>query len=121
MTDSRGSDTKSQQATPPAMGTASAALILSAEAAEISAEAEERDRSLALVEPPQNPPNSGATPSPRTAVPGRRRVPVRRPRAIAGSGPAPIPVQPTPLLAAGDEAEDQTQPNTRSELRDWIK
>lgn len=121
MTDSRQSETKSQPAAPHAMDMAPAALILSAEAAEISAEAEERDRSLALTGPPQNPLNSGARPRPRTAVPFRRRGPVRRPRPTASSEPAPISVQPTPLVAADDDASGSSQFDTRSELRDWIK
>ena len=119
MTDPRGLETKTQPVPPQALGMASAALILSAEAAEISAEAEEGDGSLA--EPPQNPLNSGASPRPRTAVPYRRRGPARRPRPVAGSEPAPIPVQPTPLVAAGDDASVSSQVDTRSELREWIK
>src|SRR5215204_3171767 len=121
MTDSRGSETKPPQGAPPATDMASAALILNAEAAEISAEAEERDQSLAVVGPPQNPPSSGAPPKPRTAVPARRRVPVRRPRSIAGSESAPIPAQSTPLAAASDEDSASSQVDTRAELRDWIK
>ena len=121
MTDSRDSGTKSQPAPSQPKDMASAALVISVEAAEISAEAEEHDRSLARAESPQNQPNPVERPSPRTAIPGRRRAPVRRTRPFARSEPAPIPAQSTPLVAAGDEASVSSQVDTRSELRDWIK
>ena len=97
---------------------AAAALVLSAEAAEISAEAEERDRPGS--DPPPNRSVSEVRPRARSAFVPRRREPARRPRAIAGSEPTAGPVPPTD--PAGDpDAQEGSRPDTRSELRDWIK
>ncbi len=49
----------------------------------------------------------------------RRRGPARRPR--AGGVPAPVPAGPTSPAGAGPAAEDPPPPETRSELRDWVK
>jgi hypothetical protein len=97
---------------------AAAALVLSAEAAEISAEAEERDQPGS--DPPPNRPVSGVRPRARSAFVPRRRELARRPRANSGPDPTAVPAQPTEL--AGDpDAEGRPRPETRSELRDWIK
>ena len=95
------------------------ALILSAGAAEISAEAEERDR--AGSDAPRNPSVSEAPP--RTGNPNvrRRRGPARRPRAISRSELAPVIPSSTALVGSGDDVEGVSQPDTRAELRDWIK
>jgi hypothetical protein len=94
------------------------ALILSAGAAEISAEAEERDR--AGSDAPRNPSVSGA---PRAGNPivRRRRGPARRPRAVSVSELAPVIPSSTALIGSGDDVEGVSQPDTRAELRDWIK
>jgi hypothetical protein len=98
---------------------AAAALVLSAEAAEISAEAEERDRSRP--DPSPDPAVSGARSAARLAVVRRRREPIRQPRAVTQSQRASVPVNVTALDAARDAAEDLSPTDTRSELRDWIK
>ena len=87
--------------------------------AEISAEAEESNRSGS--DPPQIPPVSAAPPRARGRVVRRRREPVRLPRVSDGLEPAPVDSPPTALGGAGDGAEDPSRPETRSELRDWIK
>ena len=119
MTDEQSSKTQPQSPGPQARDVAGAALILSAGMAEISAEAEERDRSES--DPPQIPSGSAAPPRTRGAVVRRRREPVRLPRAIDGLKPAPVDSPPTALVSAGNGAEDLARPDTRSELRDWIK
>jgi hypothetical protein len=118
MTNPESSGTQSQSSVPQAKEIAAAALVLSAEAAEISAEAEERDRPGS--DPPPSPSVSGVRPRARSAFVPRRREPARRLRAISGSEPTAVPAQPTEL--AGDPgAEEGSRPDTRSELRDWIK
>jgi len=103
---------------PQAKEIAAAGLVLSAEAAEISAEAVERNRPGS--DPPHNRSVSGVRPRARSAFVPRRREPARRPRGIAGSEPTAVPAQPTEL--AGDpDPEEGPRPETRSELRDWIK
>jgi hypothetical protein len=119
MTDEQSSKTQPQSPGSQARDLAVAALILSAGMAEISAEAEERNRSGS--EPPQVPSVSAAPPRARGRAVRRRREPVRLPRAIAGLEPAPVNSPPTALVGAGNGAEDLSRPDTRSELRDWIK
>jgi hypothetical protein len=119
MTDAGSSKTPPQSTGPQAKDMAAAALVLSAEAAEISAEAEEGDRSRS--DPSPDPAVSGARPAARMAVVRRRREPIRQPRAVTQSQRASVPVNPTALDAAQDAAEDFYPTDTRSELRDWIK
>jgi hypothetical protein len=119
MTDERPSKTQPQSPGPQARDLAVAALILSAEMAEISAEAEERDRSGS--DPPQNLSVSTAPPRARSAVVRRRREPVRLPRATNGLERVSVDSPRTALVGAGTGAEDISRPDTRSELRDWIK
>jgi hypothetical protein len=119
MTDEQSSKTQPQSPGPQARDVALAAMILSAGMAEISAEAEERDRSGS--DPPQIPSAPAASPRARGRVVRRRREPVRLPRAIDGLEPAPGDSPPTALAGAGNGAEDLSRPDTRSELRDWIK
>src|SRR5215211_7633506 len=119
MTDAQCSKIQPQPPGPQARDLAVPALILSAGAAEIAAEAEERDR--AGLDEPQNPSIPGAPPRARNPVVRRRREPVRLPRAIAGSEPALVMTNPTALVAPSAGAEDGSRQDTRSELRDWIK
>ena len=95
---------------------AAAGLVLSAVAGEISAEAEERDRSDS--DPPGDPAVSNERLGAGSAVARRPRKPRRRHRVIVSSEPAAVPGQPPSLEGTGDTAG---RPDTRSELRDWIK
>jgi hypothetical protein len=119
MTDAPSSKTQPSPPTPKTLDVTAAALVLSAGAAEISAEAEEGDRSRPDLSP--DPAVSGARPDVRTAVVRRRRPPIRQPRATAQAQPASVPVTPTAPDAAQDAAGDLSGTDTRSELRDWIK
>jgi hypothetical protein len=118
MTDAGSSKAQPQSSGPQTKDMAAVALVLSA-AAEISAEAEEHDRSR--LDPSLDPADSAARPDARKAVVRRRREPIRQPRAVAQSGRTPDPGNPTALDAVSDAAEDPSRPDTRSELRDWIK
>jgi hypothetical protein len=118
MTDAESSNTEPRLSGSQAKDMAAAALVLSSEAAEISAEAEERDQTGS--DPRPNPSVSGVgPPAPRVYI-LRRRGPARRPRAISRSEPASVSAQPTACVGAPDAGEG-SQPETRSELRDWIK
>ena len=98
---------------------AAAALVLGAAAAEISAEAEECDRFRLDASPvPAVSPRRPAVPM---TVVRRRREPIRQPRAVTQSQQASVPVNPTALDTVADAAGEESQPETRSELRDWIK
>src|SRR5215207_10978841 len=119
MTNPESSGTQPQSSVQQAKEIAAAALVLSAEAAEISAEAVERNRPGS--DPPHNRSVSGARPRARSAFVPRRREPARRPRATSASEPTSVPAQPTALVGAPDVAEEGSRPETRSELRDWIK
>jgi hypothetical protein len=119
MTDEQSSKTQPQSPGPTARDLSAAALMMSVGAAEISAEAEDRDRSGS--DPPRDPSVSGARPRARKAVVRRRRKPARLPRTIAGSPSASIPARPPALVGGGDAGEELSRPDTRSELRDWIK
>jgi hypothetical protein len=118
MTSAESSGAQPQSSGAQAKEVAAAALVLGAEAAEISAEAEERDRPGS--DPLPNPSVSGVRPRARSAFVPRRREPARRPRAISGSDPTAVPARQSEL--AGDpDPEEGSRPETRSELRDWIK
>jgi hypothetical protein len=119
MTDALSSKTPSLPPAPKASDVSSAALVLSAEATEISAEAEERHQSRS--DPSPDPAVSGARPDARMAVVRRRREPIRQPRAVTQSQRASVPMNSAALDTARDAAEDRSQTDTRSELRDWIK
>src|SRR3954471_20742382 len=119
MTDSQSSKIQPQPPGLQARDLAAPALILSAGAAEISAEAEERDR--AGSDAPRTASVSGAPPRARNPVVRRRRELARLPRAIAGSELAPVIANPTALVGPGGDGEGASQPDTRAELRDWIK
>jgi len=119
MTDAPSSKTQPPPPAPKTLDVTAAALVLSAGAAEISAEAEEGDRSRPDLSP--DPAVSGARPDARTAVVRRRRPPIRQPRATTQAQPASAPVTPTAPDAAHDAAGDLSGTDTRSELRDWIK
>jgi hypothetical protein len=118
MTDAGSSESKPLPPSSQATAISSAALVLNAEAAEITAEAEENDRSKS--DPPGNSSLPGARPSARIAVARRRRELARQSRSIPGSGSAAGLEGTTPSVAGGDVGE-QSQADTRSELRDWIK
>ena len=94
-------------------------MVLSAGAAEISAEAEERDRSRS--DPYPQPSLPGDRSDARMAVIRRRREPIRQPRAHTQSQRASVPVNPTTFDTAREAVEDRSRTDTRSELRDWIK
>ena len=119
MTDAERSKTQPPSSGPQARDLSLAGLVLSAAAAEIAAEAEERDQSGS--DPPPTSSVSGARPRARSAFVPRRREPARRPRATSASEPTSVPAQPTTLVGAPDVAEEGSRPETRSELRDWIK
>src|SRR5215212_169638 len=119
MSDSQSSKIQPQPAGPQARDLAAPAMILSAGAAEISAEAEERDR--AGSDAPRNPSVSGAAPRARNPVVRRRRELARLRGGIAASGLAPVMANPTALVGPSDEGEDVSRSDTRAELRDWIK
>jgi hypothetical protein len=119
MTDALSAKAQPLPPGPKATDVASAALVLSAGAAEISAEAEEGDRSRP--DPSPDPVVSGARPAACMAVVRRRREQICQPRAATQSQRASVPVNPTALDAAHDAAEDLSGTDTRSELRDWIK
>ena len=55
------------------------------------------------------------------AVVRRRRAPIRQPRAVLQSQQASVPVNPIALDTVGDAAGEGSRPDTRAELRDWIK
>jgi hypothetical protein len=119
MTDALSAKAQPVPPAPKATDVASAALVLSAGAAEISAEAEEGDRSRS--DPSPDAAVSGARPVGRMAVVRRRREPIRQPRAVTQSRRVSVPVSATALDAAHDAAGDLSPTDTRSELRDWIK
>ena len=119
MTDAPSSKTQPLPPAPQAADISATALVLSAGAAEISAEAEESDRFRSNASP--NPSLSAVRPDALRAVVRRRREPIRQPRAIVQSDRVSVTANPTELDAARDAAEDLSTTDTRSELRDWIK
>src|SRR5215213_2311246 len=112
MTDPQSSKSQPQPPGPQAKDLAAPALILSAGLAEISAEAEERDRAAA--DAPRNPSVSGAAPRARNPVVRRRRELARLRGGIAASGLAPVIANPTVLVGASDEVEDVSRSDTRA-------
>ncbi len=104
---------------PPASGLSLAALLLIAQAAQASAAAEADDPSRA--DPAAPPAVSAAPRHARTPVARRRRQPIHRPRTSAASAPPAGPSRPPTLVGTGRGAEDRFRPETRAELRDWIK
>ena len=119
MTDPLSSETQASSSERQPKDVGVAALVLGAAAAAISAEAEERDQSDADLLP--NSSVSGVRPPARSVFVLRRREPARRPRVIAWSDPASVPAQPTALVSTPDDPGEGSRPDTRSELRDWIK
>src|SRR5688500_6068882 len=119
MTNAEPSKTQPPSAEPQARDLSLAGLVLSAAAAEIAADAEERDQSGSYS--PLTSSVSGVRPRSRSVFVPRRREPARRPRATTASDPTSVPAQPTALVGAPDDAEEGSPPETRSELRDWIK
>jgi len=119
MTDTGSSKTQPPPSEPQAKDLAAAALVFGAGAAEISAEAEERDRFR--LEPSPDGALSGARPDAQVAVVRRRREPIRRPRAISGSEPMSDSGHRTTVVGASDAAGEASPIDTRAELRDWIK
>jgi hypothetical protein len=100
-----------------------AALVLNAAAAAaISADAEEGERLPADPAPPPAVPDGRS--AARHAVMPRRRAPIRQPRGVPPSARpsgSVNPARPPAHEAARDAAEEPPPPETRSELRDWIK
>jgi hypothetical protein len=100
-----------------------AALVLNAAAAAaISADAEEGERLPADPAPPPAVPDGPS--AARHAVMPRRRAPIRQPRGVPPSARpsgSVNPARPPAHEAARDAAEEPPPPETRSELRDWIK
>src|SRR5215218_248033 len=116
MTDAASSKTQAQPPAPQARDLPGAALVLGVGAAEIAAEAEQRDRPDSGS--PLSPVVSEGTPHARRRIVHRRGEPTRQPRGISGYEPASVPGRQTPLSAGAGEG---SRPDTRSELRDWIK
>jgi hypothetical protein len=119
MPEAESSKAEPQSSGPQAKDMAAAALVLGAATAAISAEAEERDRYSS--DAPLNSSISEVRPRARSAFVPRRREPARRPRTISGSEPASVTAQSTALDTVGDAAGEGSRPDTRAELRDWIK
>src|SRR5215213_11599602 len=123
MTDAGSASPPPPAAAPQAKDVAVAALVLNAAAtAAISADAEDGQR---LPADPAPPPAVLDVPSAaRHAVMPRRRAPIRQPRGVTPSQRPSGSVNPAHLPAheaARDAAEEHPPPETRSELRDWIK
>src|SRR4051812_36027795 len=114
MTDPLSSKNQPLSPAPQARDVSAAAMILNAGAAEISAEAEERDRSRSELSP--NPAISEARPDARRAVVRRRREPIRQPRATSQFQRALVPVNPTALVGTPHDPGEESRPDTRSEL-----
>ena len=108
-----------QSSAQQARDVAAAALVLNVGAAEISAEAEERDRSGSDPHPDAS--VSKVRPGTRTVFVVRRPGTARGPRAISALEPTSVLTQQTPIPGANDDAGEESRPETRSELRDWIK
>src|SRR5215213_5473947 len=119
MTDAGSSRMQPQSSGPQARDVAAAALVLSTGAAEIAAEAEERDRSSS--DPHPDPSVSEVRPGTRTVFVVRRRGTARGPRAISALEPTSVLTQQTPIVGTPDDAGEESRLETRSELRDWIK
>src|SRR5215213_7886134 len=123
MTDAGSSSPPPPSSAPQAKDVAVAALVLNAAAAAaISADAEDGERLPA--DPAPTPVVPDGRSAARHAVMPRRRPPIRQPRGVppsaraSGSGnPAHLPAH----EAARDAVEEHPPPETRSELRDWIK
>src|SRR4051812_13643608 len=93
MPEAESSTTEPESSGPQAKDIAAVAQVLSAAAAEISAEAEEGDRRR--LDAPPVPAVSPRRPSAPMAVVRRRRDPVRQPRAVTQSQRASVSVNPT--------------------------
>jgi hypothetical protein len=119
MTNGSSSKTQPTPSTPQATNVAAAGLVLSTLAGAISAEAEERDRSL--LDPPGDPAASNERLGAGSAIARRRRKPRLQRRVIVSSESASVSGQPPSLDVTGDAAGEPSRPDTRSELRDWIK
>jgi hypothetical protein len=119
MTDAESSKAQPQSSPPHDREMAAVALVVGAEAAEISAEAEERERPGTDHSSNRSVPGA-RQPAPRVFV-VRRRESARPSRVIAGSEPASVPAQPTGLAGTPEDPGDGSLGESRSELRDWIK
>src|SRR5215203_1907892 len=123
MTDAGSSSPPPPAAAPQAKDVAVAALVLNAAAAAaIAADAEDGERLPA--DPSPTPAVPDGRSAARHAVVPRRRAPLRRPRGVPPSARPAGPGNPAHLPAheaARDAAEEPPPPETRSELRDWIK
>src|SRR5215217_3548234 len=123
MTDAGSSSPPPPASAPQAKDVAVAALVLNAAAAAaIAAEAEEGERLPA--DPAPTPAVPDVPSAARHAVMPRRRAPIRRPRGVPPSTRPSGSVDPAHLSAheaARDAVEEHPPPETRSELRDWIK
>src|SRR5215204_2920867 len=123
MTDAGSSSRPPPASAPQAKDVAVAALVLNAAAAAaIAADAEDGARLPA--DPVPTPAVPDGPSAARHAVMPRRRAPIRQPRAVTPSQRPSGSVNPAHLPAheaARDAAEERPPPETRSELRDWIK
>src|SRR5215213_7481860 len=123
MTDAGSASPPPPAAAPQAKDVAVAALVLNAAAtAAISADAEDGQRLPA--DPAPTPAVPDVPSAARHAVMPRRRAPIRQPRAVTPSQRPSGSVDPAHLSAheaARDAVEEHPPPETRSELRDWIK
>src|SRR5215207_9638556 len=123
MTDAGSASPPPPAAAPQAKDVAVAALVLNAAAtAAIAADAEDGER--LPVDPSPTPAVPDGRSAARHAVMPRRRAPIRRPRGVPPSARPSGLVDPAHLPAheaARDAVEEHPPPETRSELRDWIK
>src|SRR3954451_19154266 len=108
MTDAGSSRMQPQSSGPQARDVAAAVLVLSTGAAEISAEAEERDRSSSNTHPDQ--PMSEVRPGTRTVFVVRRRGTARGPRAISALAPTTVLTQRTPIVGTPDDVGGESRP-----------
>lgn len=119
MTDAGTSKTQPPSLASQARDLAAAALVLNAGEAEIAAEAEEQQQAGSEHSP--NPPVSGVRPPAPGVFVLRRRDPTRRRRVIPAPELASAPAQPAALDGAPEDPGEGAPPDSRSELRDWIK
>ena len=119
MTDARSSKDQPVPQFSQSAAISTAALAFNAEAAQITAEAEQRDRTRS--DSPRHPSRPRIRPKARKALAHRRQEPIRRPRVGDRSAQGSDSDNPIALDDAQNAAEDLSRTDTRSELRDWIK
>ena len=119
MTDARSSKDQPVPHFSQSAAISTAALAFNAETAQITAEAEQRDRTRS--DSPRHPSRPRIRPKARKALAHRRQEPIRRSRVGDRSAQGSDSDNPIALDDAQNAAEDLSRTDTRSELRDWIK